>query len=106
MPRHKSNQLRIGLDKDESYLMAADFFLSFSNPSSLMILDIVRKKEMTAEEISKELGIRLNTALVKLNVMERKGILASHVGSQKALYRVADLNILKAFDRILRKNLD
>jgi predicted transcriptional regulator len=61
---------------------------------------------MTAEEISKELGIGLNTALVKLNAMERKGILASRVRSQKTLYRVADLKILKAFDRILRRNLD
>lgn len=106
MPRHRSNHFQIASDDDKSYLATADFFLSFSNPISLMILSVVRKKEMTAEEISKELGIGLNTALVKLNVMERKGILASRVRSQKTLYRVEDLKMLKAFDRILRRSLD
>jgi DNA-binding transcriptional ArsR family regulator len=106
MPRHRSNHFQIASDDGKSYLAAADFFLFFSNPISLMILSVVRKKEMTAEEISKELGIGLNTALVKLNAMERKGILASRVRSQKTLYRIAELKILKAFDRILRRNLD
>ena len=106
MPHHGSSRSQTDSDQEKSYCVTADFFLSFSDPTALMILDIVCKKEMTAEDISKELGIRLNTALVKLNVMERKGILASRVGSQKALYRIADLNILKAFDRILRRNLD
>ena len=66
-----------------------------------MILDIVRKKEMTSEEISKKLGIEPNTVVAKLKAMERKGILVSCVRSQNILYRVADSKILKAFDRIL-----
>ena len=101
MPRRRSNHFQIASDDEKSYLAVADFFLSFANPALLMILSAVRKKEMTAEEISRELGTRLNTALVKLNAMERKGILASRVRSQKTLYRVADLKFLKAFDRIL-----
>ena len=101
MHRHRSSRLGIGLDKDESYSVTADFFLSFSNPTSLMILDIVRKKEMTSEEVPRNLGIKPQTAVTKLNAMERQGILASRVRSQKTIYRVADLKILKAFDWIL-----
>ena len=81
MPRNRSNQLGIGLDKDESYLVTADFFLSFSNPTSLMIMDIVRKKEMTSEEVSRRLGIKPQTAVTRLNAMEREGFLASRVRS-------------------------
>ncbi len=99
MARHSSNPCQIA--SDESYWAAADFFLSFSNPISLMILSIVRGKEMASDEISKKLGIEPKTALAKLNAMERHGIFTSRVRSQKTLYKVAGPKILKAFDRIL-----
>lgn len=91
----------MGSDDDKSYLAAADFFLSLSSPISLMILSIVRNQEMTSEEISQRLGIEPKATATKLNAMEKHGILASRVGSKKNKYRVADLKILKAFDRIL-----
>jgi DNA-binding transcriptional ArsR family regulator len=79
----------------------ADFFLSFSDPTALMILDIVRKKEMTSRAMSKKLEIMPDNLLAKLRAMERKGILVSCVRSQNTFYRVSDLHVLKAFDRIL-----
>jgi len=81
--------------------MIADFFLSFSDPTALMILDIVRKKEMTSREISQKLGIGPKAVMAKMKAMERNGIVASCVRSQNTLYRIADLKFLKAFDRIL-----
>jgi DNA-binding transcriptional ArsR family regulator len=101
MPRHRSSQSQTDSDQEKSYCVTADFFLSFSDPTALMILDIVRKKEMTSRAMSKKLGIKPDTLLAKLRAMEREGILVSCVRSQNVLYRVAAPKIIKAFNRIL-----
>ena len=101
MPRRKSNHFQMASNDEESYLAAADFFLCFSNPISLMILSIVRKKEATSGEISERLGITPKTALAGLKTMEQQGILHSRAGYRKIIYGIADPKILKAFDRII-----
>lgn len=100
MARHK-DYFQIGSDNENSYLAVADLFLSLSSPIYLMILSSVRKEEMASEELSKKLGIEPKTAAAKLKSMERMGILASRARSHKIAYRVADLRLLEAFDRIL-----
>ena len=102
MPRHRSSRSQTNSDLEKSHCMIADFFLSFSDPTALMILDIVRKKEMTSREISQKLGIGPKAVMAKMKAMERNGIVASCVRSQNTLYRIADLHILKAFDRVLK----
>jgi DNA-binding transcriptional ArsR family regulator len=101
MPRHRLHQFQIGSENDPSYLVAADFFLSFSKPASLLILNAVRKREMTAGEISQGLGIKPEAVSAQSNALQREGILASRIRSEQMLYRVADRRILKAFDRVL-----
>ncbi len=88
-------------DSDKSYFLTADFFLSFASPEALMILDSIHKKEMTCLAISRNLGMTPKTVLARLKAMEREGILVSRVGSKDVLYRVANSNIAKAFERIL-----
>jgi DNA-binding transcriptional ArsR family regulator len=97
----KSSQSQTNSNRDKSYCLTADFFLSFSDPTALMILDIVRKKEMSSKAIFKKLGIEPNTVVANLKAMERKGILVSFLKSQNIIYRVAAPKILKAFNRIL-----
>ncbi len=95
MSRFKSDELA------GSYFLTADFFLFFANPTTLMILDLVRKREMTSLAISRKLGIRHQTVLGQLRAMEREGILASSVRSKNAFYRFANSQISKAFEQIL-----
>ena len=66
-----------------------------------MILDAVRKKDMTPPAISKKLGIASKTVLDKLKAMEGEGILVSYMRSKDTLYRIANSNIAKAFEQIL-----
>jgi DNA-binding transcriptional ArsR family regulator len=101
MPHHGSSRSQTDSDQEKSYCVTADFFLSFSDPTALMILDIVRKKEMSSSAILKKLGIEPNTVAANLKAMERKGILVSFLRSQNVLYRVAAPQIIKAFNRIL-----
>jgi DNA-binding transcriptional ArsR family regulator len=89
-------------DKKKSYFLVANFFLFFSNSTALLILDIVRKKEMTSMAISRKLGITPKAAVSKLKRMEREGILVSDVRSQNTFYRVAAPEIIRAFDKILK----
>ncbi len=101
MPRLKLNHPQTGYDPEGSYFLTADFFLSFANPTVLMILDIVRKKEMTSPAISKRLGITSKIVLDKLKAMERDGILVSYVKSKGTFYRIANSAIAKTFEQIL-----
>jgi DNA-binding transcriptional ArsR family regulator len=101
MPRHRSSRSQTNSDLEKSYCLTADFFLSFSDPTALMILDIVRKKEMSSRAIFKKLEIEPNTVAASLKAMERKGILVSFLRSQNVFYRVATPKIIKAFNRIL-----
>ncbi len=100
MFRTKSGHSRINVE--ESYFLAADFFLSFSNPTALMILNLVRKKELTPLAISKKLGTTAETILPKLRAMERERILISRVSTRNTFYRIADQHIVRAFDQILK----
>jgi len=66
MPHHGSSRSQTD---SECHWVTANFFRSFSDPTALMILDIVRKKEMTSRAMSKKLGIKpdilLTTVLTK-----------------------------------------
>ncbi|MGD0101749.1 MAG: winged helix-turn-helix domain-containing protein [Acidobacteriota bacterium] len=102
MFRHKSGQSPTNSAVDQYYSLAASFFLLFSNSTTLMILDVVRKKEMTCLAISKKLGIAPETVLSTLRSMEQEGILVSHVRSRNTFYGISDPNVLSAFDQILK----
>jgi DNA-binding transcriptional ArsR family regulator len=90
-----------GSDSQESYLLMADFMHFFSNSTALMILDMVRRKEMTSIEVAKTLGLSPHTVSTKLKTMEREGILVSHVMPKRIIFRVADSKISRALDQIL-----
>jgi hypothetical protein len=101
MPRKKSVLFQLNADFKASCLLASNFFLFFSNPTALMILDTLRKKESTPQGLAKELGIGRKTILSKMKAMEKERILISYAISKDVFYRVANTPILEAFDQIL-----
>jgi predicted transcriptional regulator len=101
MPRKKSVHFQLDANFKASCLLASKFFLFFSNPTALMILDVLRKKESTSQQLVKELGIGRKMILSKLKAMEKERILISYAISRDVYYRIADAPILKAFDQIL-----
>jgi len=101
MSRIRSDGPQTGSELARSYILTANFLLYFATPTVLMILDLVRKKEMTAPAISKRLGMTSRIVLDALKVMEREGILVSYVRSKNTLYRIADSRMAKAFEQIL-----
>jgi DNA-binding transcriptional ArsR family regulator len=98
---NSEHPLKAASDRGISYSLMADFLRSFSDPKVLMVLNIVRKEELTPSAISKRLGISQQTASAKLKMMARKGILTSNVNSRSTSYWAADSILLETFDRIL-----
>jgi DNA-binding transcriptional ArsR family regulator len=101
MSRCKSSHSQANSDFEQSYFLAAKFLLCFSNSTALLILNVIRKKESTLQELSQKLGITYKTVVSKLKIMEREGILTSYSKSKTIFYRVSHPQILRAFDRIL-----
>jgi hypothetical protein len=101
MPRNKSSHFQANSDFDQSCFLTSKFFLFFSSPTTLMILESLRKRESTSQDISKKLGIGHKAVLSRLNEMEQERILVSYAIRKNVFYRVADIPILKAFDQIL-----
>jgi hypothetical protein len=101
MSRHKSSHSQANSDFEQSYILAAEFFLCFSNSTALLILNVIRKRESTPQEVSQKLGITCKTVLSKLKIMEREGILTSYSKSKTIFYQVSHPQILRAFDQIL-----
>lgn len=84
-----------------SYSLTADFFRFFSNPTTLLILENVRKKRMSARAISKNIGIAAGKVQIKLTAMEQEGVLISQIRSGESVYRVADSKIAETLEQIL-----
>jgi DNA-binding transcriptional ArsR family regulator len=102
MVSFKSGLLQAKSNEIEPYQNIAAFFDFFSNPSALMILELIRKKGMTPLAISRELGTTSRSVLQKLREMKRQGIVDSCSESSSAMYRLADPKIVRAFDRVLK----
>lgn len=101
MSRFESGHSQEGSELAGSYFLTADLFLFFANPAALMILDLVRKREMTSLAITRKLGMNHQNVLDKLRAMEREGLLVSSGQSKSAFFRIANSHISKAFGQIL-----
>jgi hypothetical protein len=88
-------------NSQKSYLLTADLFLLFADSTALMIWKAVRRKEMSSPAIAKKLPVASRLVLKTLKKLEQKGLLVSNTRSRTTLYRVADLNMAKAFNTIL-----
>jgi ArsR family transcriptional regulator len=72
----------------------------FSNPTRLMILNVLRNTEMTVAAIAAKLGIALGTVSPHLLMMKRQRVLSSRKEGNQIFYRLANPRMLKAFDLI------
>ena len=72
----------------------------FSNASRLMILHILREREMTVAAIAEKLGVALGTVSPHLLMMKQRGVLLSRKQGNQVFYRLANPKMLLAFDLI------
>jgi DNA-binding transcriptional ArsR family regulator len=82
------------------YERHAEMCKVFSNPTRLMILNVLRDAEMTVAAVAEKLGITMGTVSPHLLMMKRQHVLASRKQGNQVFYRLANARMLKAFDLI------
>ena len=80
------------------YERHAEMCKVFSNPTRLMILNVLRETELTVAAIAEKLGIALGTVSPHLLMMKRQRVLSSRKEGNQVFYRLANPRMLKAFD--------
>lgn len=85
---------------NELYKMHAEMCKTFSNPTRLEILDLLRYKEMSVTEIIEKTKLSQANISQHLSLMKSKGIVLSRRKGQNIYYTLANKKIIKAFDII------
>jgi ArsR family transcriptional regulator len=72
----------------------------FSNATRLMVLNVLREREMTVAAIAERLGVALGTVSPHLLMMKQRRVLVSRKQGNQVFYRLANPKMLQAFDLI------
>jgi len=82
------------------YERHAEMCKVFSNPTRLMILNVLRETEFTVAAIGEKLRIAPGTVSPHLLMMKRQRVLSSRKEGNQVFYRLVNPRMLKAFDLI------
>ncbi|MBI1745954.1 MAG: winged helix-turn-helix transcriptional regulator [Acidobacteria bacterium] len=82
------------------YERHAEMCKVFSNPTRLMILNVLRDTEMTVAALADKLGRAIGTVSPHLLMMKRQRVLVSRKQGNQVFYRLANARMLRAFDLI------
>ena len=82
--------------KKESYTKSAELFKIMSNAKRLEILNIIKDKEVTVNEISKILGARKSNTSQHLSYLRFTGIVVARRDGKNIFYKLVDPKIIEA----------
>ncbi len=88
------------MDKENFYLFHADVCKTISNPRRQAILDALREKELTVNEIAEKTGISQANLSQHLAILRSKGVLLSRKQGNHVFYSISTPKIMKAYDLI------
>lgn len=86
--------------KKEFYCLHSDLCKTLSNPKRQEILDTLRKKELTVNELVEKIGISQANLSQHLAILRAKGIVTSRREGINVYYSISNPKIIKAFDLI------
>ena len=81
--------------KKQSYTKCAELFKIMSNPKRLEILNIIKDKEVTVNEISKILGVRKSNTSQHLAYLRFVGIVVARRDGKNIYYKLIDPRIVE-----------
>jgi DNA-binding transcriptional ArsR family regulator len=90
----------IRMKKKEFYVLHSDVCKTLANPKRQEILDSLREKEMTVNEIVKRTGITQANLSQHLSIMRTKGIVKTRRDGLNVYYSLSNSKIIQAFDLI------
>jgi len=96
-------------NKDDFYLLHSEMCKTISNPKRQAILDILRNKELTVNEIVEKAKIPQANISQHLAVLRDKGVLTVRRVGNNSYYSISNPKILQAYDlisEVLKESLD
>ncbi|MDH4219040.1 MAG: metalloregulator ArsR/SmtB family transcription factor [Candidatus Aminicenantes bacterium] len=88
------------MKKKDFYLLHSEVCKTLANPKRQEILDNLRQKDMTVNELVKKTGISQANLSQHLALMRSKGILSTRREGNNVHYSLSNSKIIKAFDLI------
>jgi DNA-binding transcriptional ArsR family regulator len=88
------------MNKKDFYAIHSDVCKTLANPKRQEILDNLREKEMTVNEIVGKTGISQANLSQHLAILRTKGIVTSRRKGINVYYSITNLKIIQAFDLI------
>jgi len=81
--------------KKDDYIKCSELFKVMSNPKRLEIMNIIKDKEVTVNEISKLLGTRKSNTSQHLAYLRYVGIVIARRNGKNIFYKLADPKIVE-----------
>ena len=88
------------MEKKEFYLLHSEVCKTLANPKRQEILDNLRQKNMTVNELVEKTGISQANLSQHLAIMRTKGIVTTRRKGINVYYSLSHPKIIKAFDLI------
>lgn len=88
------------MKKNQFYFLHSDVCKTLANPKRQEILDNLRRKEMTVNELVEKTGISQANLSQHLAILRSKGIVGSRRDGVNIFYSISNTKIIKAFDLI------
>ena len=88
------------MKKKDFYALHSDVCKTLANPKRQEILDCLREKEMTVNEIVEKTGITQANLSQHLAIMRTKGIVKTRRKGLNVFYSLSNTKIIQAFDLI------
>lgn len=82
------------------YELHAEVCKTFGHPKRLLIINLLRKGELTVSEISRRAQINKSNLSQHLHILREKGLVKTRRKGTRIYYRLAHPNIIKAYDLI------
>lgn len=81
--------------KKNDYTKCAEFFKVMSNPKRLEIMNIIKNKEVTVNDITKELGTRKSNTSQHLAYLRYVGLVTARRSGKNIFYKLIDPKIVE-----------
>jgi len=88
------------MNKKDFYIIHSDVCKTLANPKRQEILDNLREKALTVNEIVKKTGISQANLSQHLAILRTKGIVTSRRDGINVYYSITNSKIIQAFDLI------
>jgi ArsR family transcriptional regulator len=88
------------MEKKEFYRLHAEFCKSISNPKRQEILEALKEKEKTVNELMEETQISQSNLSQHLAILRSKGIVQTRREGTNIRYSIANKKIVKAYDLV------